>query len=181
MDIVGDLLFRSGNGYKVWTVAGMKVVTGNSLSPGSARGQTIGHFVFVDSRASAFDRPLLAHEYIHILQQENGGYINLTTYGVNAVLQAIRGRTASGPTIATKRSAICGRDRRTRSTCTARSRLGASFSQSTTRRDHIVKSLVTIPCRQSKNSNIDADIGRHNGCRMCSRRRRHATLDCVEF
>jgi hypothetical protein len=79
----------------------MTVWVGNSWLPtgvGSFAAITVGHTVFWDGNYSGTAAvALMSHEYVHVLQIENGGLANIASYGWNAIGQAIGRQEASGP------------------------------------------------------------------------------------
>ena len=78
----------------------MTIWTGSRAVPPPNYGAiTIGHTVFWDGRTRSPDAllGLWSHEYIHVLQQENGGFFNLASYGWNDVLLGLQGLEGGGP------------------------------------------------------------------------------------
>ena len=93
-------------GSTVRNVAGMTVVSGGPLPMAVSSNSdaiTIGHTVFIKRRLDAYNVTLLAHEYVHVLQQE-GDVFNYSYYTSN-VLDAVRkGQPGYGP--ANRREAL---------------------------------------------------------------------------
>ena len=86
-----------GGSHARW-VANMDVWVSNPLLPGSARAITLGHKVFTNpGTGNTYDAALLSHEYVHTLQEENGGLISGGIYGTDALVAAVKGLEATGP------------------------------------------------------------------------------------
>lgn len=87
-------------GHKDRVLANMTIWVGNGVLPPrpAFAAITIGHTVFWDGAytGDAFVA-LMSHEYIHVLQTENGGFINLGSYVWNDVAQAVQRQEGSGP------------------------------------------------------------------------------------
>lgn len=97
LDGIAGEIMAAGGGQVVDVFANMTLVTKNRvLNVQSLHAVTIGHTVFIASDAQG-DIPLLAHEYIHTLQEESGGIFDAGIYGIRAVVQASYGREAAGP------------------------------------------------------------------------------------
>jgi hypothetical protein len=81
-DLLASATILAGGGYADRKVANMLLVVDNSILPGDFGAVTIGHTVFI-RRSRLDDYPLLGHEYIHTLQEENGGWFTALSYGID--------------------------------------------------------------------------------------------------
>jgi hypothetical protein len=92
----------SDNSALIWTTAYSWQATLNRSSvqlPYGCYGCaiTIGHSVFLNGPRLRTTDPLLWHEYIHVLQQEGGGYLKLVKYTWYGVGQFLNGQEIAGP------------------------------------------------------------------------------------
>jgi len=88
---------RADGGRRARTYANMTIWVGHPYLPPSPFGAiTIGHVVFVAAEHT-YNRALLAHEYIHVIQQEHRGLLQLDRYFTEAALELLAGRQHAGP------------------------------------------------------------------------------------
>jgi RHS repeat-associated protein len=78
-EAIASSVILAGGGYASGKTANMLLVVGNDILPGASDATTIGHTVFIRLR-EVHNRALLGHEYIHTLQEENGGWATAATY-----------------------------------------------------------------------------------------------------
>ena len=84
-EAVASAVILAGGGYVDRKFANMMLVVGNAIWPPGPDFDaiTVGHTVFI-RKSRLQDIPLLGHEYIHTLQEENGGLFTVGTYAWNS-------------------------------------------------------------------------------------------------